>query len=89
MNYNTYMNGISNAELFFIISSVSFVILWILVAIFLFYLIRATKAFSQIIEKIEGGINKAGDITKEMLGDLRDSAIFNFIFRKKKGRRKN
>lgn len=83
------MNGLSNAELFFIISSVGFVVLWSLLAVLLYYLIRATRAFDRIIERVEGDINKVGDITREMFEEMRDSAIWNFIFRKKKKTNKN
>ena len=57
----------SQTQVFFIISSVGFVTLWILVAIFLVYLIRATNTFSKIMEKIERDIDKIGDTTKEMV----------------------
>jgi len=77
------------SEVFFFISSIGFVTLWILVAIFLVYLIRATNAFSKIMEKAEKDINEIGDTTKEMIEDMKDSVIFNFLFRKKKRRRKD
>ena len=79
----------SQTQVFFIISSVGFVTLWILVAIFLVYLIRATNTFSKIMEKIERDIDKIGDTTKEMVEDMRDSVIFNFLFKKKRKQRKD
>jgi large-conductance mechanosensitive channel len=83
------MNQILQAQIFFFISSVGFVILWILLAIFLFYLIRAMNTFARIMDKIEGGIDKVGDTTKEILEDVRDSVVFNFLFRKKRKSRKD
>ncbi len=53
----------------------------------LFYLIRALRSFSRTMEGIEKDIDHIGDTTKEMIEDVRDSMIFNFIFKKKK--RKN
>ena len=82
------METYSPGDIFFIISSVSFVILWVLVAIFLFYLIRTVKIFYRIIDRIEGDIHKVGDITKEMLEEMRESAVWGFISRRKWGRRK-
>jgi hypothetical protein len=41
------------------------------------------------MDKTESNINKIGDTTKEMLEDLRDSALFNFFLRKKKKSRKD
>ena len=82
------MNTLLQSQVFFFISSVGFVVLWILVGIFLFYLIRATNTFSRILEQIEKDIDNIGDTTKEMIEDVRDSAVFGFLFRKKgKGRK--
>lgn len=82
------MDTISQSEVFFTISSIGFVLLWIFIAILLFYLIRVAHAFSAIMDKIEENINKIGDTTKEMLGDLRESTFFNFLLRKKRKSRK-
>lgn len=82
------MDTNSQTQVFFLISSVGFVVLWVLVGILLFYLIRITHTFSRIMDKIEGNINKIGDTTKEMLEDLRESTIFNFFLRKKRKSRK-
>jgi len=83
------MNPFLQSEVFFFISSVGFIVLGILVAIFLFYLIRATNTFSKILEKVEKDIDEIGDTTKEMVEDMKDSFIFNFLFRKKKKHRKD
>ncbi len=82
------MSTLLQSQVFFFISSVGFVLLWVLSAILIFYIIRVTKTFSRIMDKVESNINNLGDTTKEMLGDLRDSAIFSFIFRKKRRGRK-
>ena len=82
------MSVLLQSQVFFFISSVGFVVLWILTAIFLFYLVRITRAFSRILDKIEDNINKIGDTTKEMLEDLRDSSLFNFFLRKRRKSRK-
>lgn len=83
------MDIVEQSQVFFFISSVGFVTLWILIAIFLVYLIRATNSFSKIMEKAEKDINEIGDTTKEIIEDMKDSVIFNFLFRKKKKSRKN
>ena len=83
------MNTLLQSQVFFFISSLGFIILWTLIAIFLVYLIRATNAFSKIMEKAEKDINEIGDTTKEMIEDMKDSVIFNFLFRKKKKHRKD
>lgn len=83
------MDAILQSQAFFFISSVGFVFLWALVAVFLVYLIRATSAFSRIMEKIEKDVDEIGDTTKEMVEDMKDSMIFRFLFRKKHKSRKD
>jgi large-conductance mechanosensitive channel len=78
------MDTIMQSQVFFFISSIGFVTLWIMVAIFIFYLIRATKALSRIVDKIEKSVDEIGDTTKEMLEDLRESTLFNMFFKRKK-----
>jgi hypothetical protein len=83
------MNTLLQSQVFFFISSVGFVLLGILTAVFLFYLIRATKILSKIMDKVEKDVDNIGDTTKEMLEDVRDSAVFSFLFRKKRKSRKD
>ena len=84
--YNRTMN--TQSEVFFAVSSVGFVVLWILVAIFLIYLIRMVRTFSRIIKKIEENIDDISDTTKDMFRDMRDSIVFRFLFGKKRRGRK-
>jgi large-conductance mechanosensitive channel len=78
------MDTLLQTQVFFFVSSIGFVLLWILVAIFLFYLIRATNILSKIMEKVEKDVDNIGDTTKEMLEEVRDSVVFNFLFRKRR-----
>jgi len=83
------MDTLQQTQVFFFISSVGFVILGILAVIFLYYAIRAIRAFSDMAEKIEKDVDEIGDTTKDMVDDIRDSAVFKFLFKKKKRSRKN
>ena len=83
------MDTLLQSQVFFFISSIGFVVLWIFIIILLFYLIRVTNTFSKIIDKVEKDVDSIGDTTKEMLEEVRDSTVFNFLFRKKKKRRKD
>ena len=83
------MDTLLQSQVFFFISSIGFVTLWIMVSILLYYIIRASSIFYRIMEKVEGDVDNIGDTTKEMLDEMRNSAIFNFIFKKKKKQRKN
>lgn len=83
------MNTLASAEIFFIISSVGFVVLWILVAIFLVYLIYTMHSFSRIVKRIEKNIDDISDTTKEMFLDIKESSLFHFIFGKKRRTKKD
>jgi len=83
------MDTFLQMRVFFLISSVGFVILFILVAVFLFYLIRAMRTFSRISDKLEKGVDEVGDATKDMVKDIMESLVYKFFFRKKKKRHKD
>jgi len=83
------METLLQSQIFFFISSIGFIVLWILAVIFLFYLIRATKTFSRIIDKLEKNIDEIGDTTKDLIEDIKDSTVFRFLFKKKRKRSKN
>ncbi len=78
----------SESQVFFFISSIGFITLWILIAVLLFYLIKAAKTFTRIMGKIEKNIDTVGDATKEMLGEIKDSLIFRFLSGSKKRKQK-
>jgi hypothetical protein len=61
------MSTLSQAQAFFFISSVGFVLLWVLCAVLLYYLIKASRIFSKIMQKFEKDVNHIGDTTKEIL----------------------
>ncbi len=78
----------NNSEVFFIISSVGFVTLWILIAIVLAYILRAVHTFSRIITRVERDINTIGDTTKELLEDMQTSSVYKFLFGRRKQKAK-
>ena len=83
------MNTLTQAQVFFFISSIGFIFLWVMVAIFLFYLIRIANTLSRLVEKFEKNIDNIGDTTKELLSEMRDNLIFKFLFGKRKKSRKS
>ena len=81
------MDTAGQAQVFFFVSSIGFVILGVFVVILLFYLIRISRTFSRIIDKAEEDINNIGDTTKEILEEMKESSLFQFLtkfFKKKK-----
>ena len=79
----------TQSEVFFFISSIGFITLWILVAIFLVYLIRIMHTFTRIMEKVEKDIDKISETTRDMFLDMRESTVFRFLFGKKRRGRKD
>ena len=89
--YDILMDSLLQSQVFFFVSSVGFVILGILVVMLLFYLIRISQSFSRIINKAEKDINSIGDTTKEILEEIRDNSLFQFLtkfFKKKRTKSK-
>ncbi len=74
-------------EIFFVISSIGFVSLWILMAIILVYILRAFHTLERILKRIERDINTIGDTSKEMLENLQGSAVYRFLFGRKKSKK--
>lgn len=79
------MNTNAMAETFFLISSVGFIILFIILATLLYYLIRAVRSFNELTDKIERSIDTVGDASRDLIDDMRNSMAFRLLF---KGRRK-
>jgi hypothetical protein len=78
------MNTLAHANTFFFISSIGFVIVFLLIIIILFYIIRLFRSIQRIVTKIEKDINNIGDTAKEFVSQLWSSAIFSWIFGKSK-----
>ncbi len=77
-----------HSDIFFFISSVGFIVLGILLTIVLIYLIRVTRSFMHILEKIEASVETIGDTTMELIDDMRDNVFFKMLFPAKKKQRK-
>jgi len=85
---NALIESQMQSQTFFLISSIGFVILFVLAAVFLFYLIRAMNTFSNIMDKMQKDINNIGEATEDLMDEVRDSALFQFFFRRKRKHRK-
>lgn len=82
------MDSFSQMHIFFLISTLGFIILFILVGMLLLYAIRSVYIAKRILEKVEKNIDHIGDTAKDMLEDLRDNIVFKFLFGRKKKRGK-
>lgn len=86
MLYNIDMESFSQMHIFFLISSLGFVLLFILIAVILLYVINSIRTAKRILEKVEKNIDFVGDTAKDLLLDLRDNFIYRLIFGKKRRR---
>lgn len=68
------------ADTFFLISSIGFIVVAIVLVIGLIYMISILRSVRRITEKIEAGIETVGEDAKELIGDLRESTAFRMIF---------
>ena len=82
------MNPFLQSQIFFFISSLGFIVLGVLAGVVLYYLIRISRTFAHIIDKAEKDIDQIGDTTKEMLEEVRESSLFQFLFKFFKSKRK-
>jgi hypothetical protein len=71
----------TNADIFFVISSVGFIVLFIVLAILLYFLIKAVRAFKELTEKIERNVDTVGYASRELIDEMRNSAAFRLLFR--------
>jgi hypothetical protein len=81
------MYTLTHADMFFIISSIGFIIIFILLTVALVYLISLLKSIARISAKIEKDIDNIGDTAKDFVMQLWDSTVFSWIFGKKRKRK--
>jgi len=78
------MNSLTQSDIFFFVSSIGFAIIAILVAIFVFYCIKAITTLAKILKKTESNLDSIGDTTMELIDDMRNNIFFRMLFKSKK-----
>jgi len=78
------MDAVLHSEVFFFISSVGFILLSIIVFVLLFYITRAVRSFTSLMEKIGENVDSVGYAGRELIEDMRNSIAFRLLFRNKK-----
>ena len=81
------MESLLKMDIFFFITSIAVVLCTIVFIIASFYVIKTMKNVSEISDKLRKGVNDADTELREMSEHIRESAIFSFIFGKKKKKR--
>ncbi|CAN5152525.1 hypothetical protein BH11PAT3_BH11PAT3_0710 [soil metagenome] len=74
------------ADIFFFVTTIAVVVVSIAVLASLYYVVGAFKRLEAYAVRIEENMKDASAEVKEMGEDIRDSFIYNFIFKKKKRR---
>jgi large-conductance mechanosensitive channel len=74
----------SNVDIFFVISSVGFILVFCMLLVLLFYLIKAVRAWNELTEKIEKNIDSVGYAGRELIDEVRDSMAFRLLFKPKR-----
>jgi uncharacterized membrane protein len=69
------------SEIFFFIASIGFVIVGVIGIILIVYCIRMVRSLLKITEKIESSLDDIGDVTMDLIDDLRNNPFFRMIFR--------
>ncbi len=82
------MDTLMQADIFFFISSIGFVLITIGVLILVYYAIRAVRRFEEFTEVVEAHIEDAKDGVMDFKEDIKESLVYNFIFGKKKKKTK-
>ena len=77
------MITLMQSQIFFFISSIGFIILWILFGIIMIYILCAIKSLLRILKRAENDIDSIGDTTKELLEEVLNSNVFSFVFKGK------
>lgn len=83
------MDTIIHADIFFFISSIFFILLSILIIMVIFYLRETLQNFRDISRTLKNGVNNASEKVGDAFSDVEDSAVYKFIFGKKKRTKKN
>lgn len=78
------MESFLKMDIFFFITSIAVVLCTIVFIIVGYYVIKTMKNVSEISDKLKQGVNDADTELREMSEHIRESAIFSFIFGKKK-----
>lgn len=78
------MDSLLQADIFFFISTLGFIVVFILVAILVLRLIKLLKIAREMAGKLEENVDTISLEAKEFFTDLRKSFLYRIFFGKKK-----
>jgi len=74
------MENLMQSDVFFFISSISFILLTLLLVIVFYYIISILKDFKTISEILKNGVKNAGENIEALAQMVSQSSLFKFIF---------
>ncbi|MBP9714888.1 MAG: hypothetical protein KBD52_00130 [Candidatus Pacebacteria bacterium] len=83
------MDSILQADIFFFISTIAVVIFSVLLVVVIYYLRETLQNFRDISRILKNGVNNASEKVGDAFSDVEDSAVYKFIFGKKKRNKKS
>jgi cell shape-determining protein MreC len=83
------MESVLKSDLFFIITSISVVIITVLLSIAGIYFIKILRNFYKISSLLKDYVENTGDELKDIKNHIRQSKLFVFLFGKEKIRDEN
>lgn len=81
------MDTLMKADIFFFVTTIAVVIVAVAILAALYYVVGAVKKLEAYADRIEDKLMDASVEVREMSEDIRDSFIYNLIFKKKKRKR--
>lgn len=78
------MDTLFKADIFFLITSIAVISVTIFLLIALFKFISILNDFKSISDRLKKGVDSASENISELVDSVNESAIFKFIFGKKK-----
>ena len=76
-------------DIFFFVTTISVVVVPVFIIILFYYLIKSFRKLKILLDKVENNINNVSDDIKDITNQIKESFIFNFLFPKKRKKKKN
>ncbi len=78
------METVLKADIFFFISSIGFIVLFLLLAIALVYLIKTFRQIRSLVEKINANVDSVSTQVHEFIEGMEEGFFYRLFFRKRK-----
>lgn len=77
---------LTKADIFFFVTTIAVVVIALVWVAIGYYVVKALEQARRALEEVEEHIGDASEDVKEILFDIRESAAYRFLFRRKRKR---